>query len=103
MRDGAMNRKLFIPSAVLVLLTSGCAGPNPNPGERTTDIAWTAGNFKRAFEIAKAKADTGEPWAQLRFGIFYENGWGVERNLEKAEYWYRQAAIQTAIGLRVDS
>ena len=82
---------------VLVLL-SGCAGMNPNPGERTTDTAWMSGKFDKAYSIVKPHADAGEPWAQLRLGIFYENGWGVNQNNKKAEYWYKKAAAQKASG-----
>jgi hypothetical protein len=80
------------------LLLSGCAGPNPNPGERTTDMAWLSGNFERAFSTVKPKAEQGQPWAQLRLGIFYENGWGVEKNTRKAVEWYKKALEQKATG-----
>lgn len=93
-----MNRTLTVLTAVFVAAVYGCAGPNPNPGERTTDMAWTSSNFKRAFEIAKPSAEAGEPWAQLRLGIFYENGWGTDIDLEKAEYWYKKVADQKASG-----
>lgn len=85
-------------SLVLVALGAGCAGPNPNPGERTSDMALLAGNFDRAVEVLEPRAEAGEPWAQLRPGTFYENGCGVERDLQKAEYWYKQAAAQKAEG-----
>jgi TPR repeat protein len=84
--------------SVFLTVALGCAGPNPNPGERTTDMAWTSNNFNRAFDIAKPKAETGEPWAQLRLGIFYENGWGINKDIEKAEYWYKKAAAQKVAG-----
>ena len=85
--------KLIILSIFLSIVV-GCAGPNPNPGERTTDMAWTSNNFQRAFELAKPRAEAGEPWAQLRLGIFYENGWGTEVDVSKAEYWYKKAIAQ---------
>jgi TPR repeat protein len=81
------------------LLLHGCAGPNPNPGERrTTDMAWLSGDFERALAIVKPKAEQGQPWAQLRLGIFYENGWGVEKNARKAVEWYKKALEQKATG-----
>lgn len=90
-------RKIFFCIATLCLITS-CAGPNPNPKERTTDIAWVSENYGKAFSTAKPFADAGQPWAQLRIGIFYENGWGVEQSIEEAEKWYKKASIQTAEG-----
>lgn len=53
---------------------------------------------RQAFEVALLRAEAGEPWAQLRVGICYENAWGTERNLDKAEYWYKKAAAQKADG-----
>jgi len=91
-----MNK--FIAIFVIVLVVSGCAGPNPNPGERTTDMAWNSNNFKRAFEIAKPRAEAGEPWAQLRLGIFYATGNGTKVDLDKAEYWYKKTIAKKASG-----
>ena len=82
----------------IIVTTIGCAGPNPNPGERTTDIAWTTENFDRAYEIAKPHAESGDPWAQLRIAIFYENGWGVKRDPKKAYEWYLKAVSQKSEG-----
>ncbi len=93
-----MNRKLIFFAGFFIFALTGCAGLNPNPGERTTDIAWNSGDFQRAFEVALPRAEAGEPWAQLRLGIFYENGWWVDRNIEKAEYWYKKAAVQKSTG-----
>lgn len=93
-----MNCKLAFLVALLVIAATGCAGPNPNPGERITDAAWTSSDYKRAFEVAKPRAEGGEPWAQLRLGIFYENGWGTDKDAEKAEYWYKKAAAQKSTG-----
>ncbi len=90
-------RNIFFCIVTLFLITS-CAGPNPNPKERTTDIAWLSENYGKAFSTAKPFADAGQPWAQLRIGVFYENGWGVEQSIEEAKKWYKKAAAQTAEG-----
>ena len=90
--------KNIILAVLLFIFVVGCAGPNPNPGERTTDMAWTSGDYERAFKVAKPRAESGEPWAQLRLAIFYENGWGVERNLVKAYDWYLKTVSQKADG-----
>lgn len=82
----------------IAVLASGCAGPNPNVGERTTDRAWLSGNYATAYEVVLPRAEAGEPWAQLRLGIFYENGWGVKRNIPMAIEWYKKAAAQKAEG-----
>ena len=88
----------LIATVLILLIVSGCAGFNPNPGERTTDMAWTRGDYQRAFSVAAPRAEAGEPWAQMRLGIFYENGWGTKADIDKAEYWYKKAMSQKASG-----
>ncbi len=80
------------------LLLTGCAGPNPNVGERITDYAWLEGRYANAIEIVKPRAERGEPWAQLRLAMFYEGGMGMERNMELAIQWYDKVAAQKAEG-----
>ncbi len=75
----------------LILVVWGCAGPNPNVGERTTDVAWTSGRYQDAVSTAEPHAIAGEPWAQLRMGIFCENGWGVNCDISQAVTWYKKA------------
>lgn len=83
---------------IFALVLAGCAGPNPNVGERTTDVAWTSGRYSDAFSTVKPHAEAGQPWAQLRLGMFYENGWGVQSNMAMAVEWYEKAAAQKAEG-----
>lgn len=93
--DMAYKRVVFTLAGCIL---TACAGMNPNPGERTVDMAWTSGDFGRAFAIARPSAERGEPWAQLRLGIFYDNGWGVERDPKQAMVWYEKALAQTGTG-----
>jgi len=83
---------------ILTLLLSGCAGPNPNIGERTVDNAMYSNNLDAAFKIVKPKAEAGEPWAQLRLGIYYTNGWGTKKDIEKSKYWYKKVIEQKSSG-----
>lgn len=80
------------------ILLAGCAGPNPNVGERITDYAWLEGRYANAIEIVEPRAERGEPWAQLRLGMFYENGLGVERNMQLAVEWYEKVSAQKTEG-----
>lgn len=82
------NSRFFL---IFVFLLAGCAGPNPNPGERTTDMAWMQAQYTHAFNTALPHAESGKPWAQLRIAIFYHNGWGVEKNSAEAAKWYEKA------------
>lgn len=42
----------------------------------------------------RQQAEQGDAWAQLNLGAAYDNGLGVERNIEQAHYWYLKAAEQ---------
>ncbi|MBT5933808.1 tetratricopeptide repeat protein [Sulfurimonas sp.] len=80
--------------SILIIGFSGCAGPNPNIGERTADVAWHQGDTQSAHGIIKKKAIVGYPWAQLRLGVMYELGVSVEKNIPEAIKWYKLAAAQ---------
>ena len=47
----------------------------------------------RAFPFYKESAERGDGFAMIRVGYFYLNGTGVERNAEKAKYWFRSYAL----------
>ena len=40
----------------------------------------------------RKQAEAGDAFAQLNLGATYDNGLGVERDVEQALYWYQQAA-----------
>jgi TPR repeat protein len=82
----------------LILASSGCAGMNPNPGERTADMAWERQDYQRALSVIRPAAERGEPWAQLRLGVAYELGVGVAKDTREALVWYRKAARQIGEG-----
>ncbi|MFV1977657.1 MAG: tetratricopeptide repeat protein [Candidatus Scalindua sp.] len=84
--------------AIMLLVLAGCAGMNPNPGERTADTNWEMGNYSKSLEVAKTAAERGDPWAQLRMGIYYNSGYGVEVDIPKAVEWYKKAARQLEEG-----
>jgi TPR repeat protein len=87
----------FVLLSVLACVAA-CAGPNPNPGERTADTAWLRGDHSTAVTVVTQAALAGEPWAQLRLGMYYATGWGVERDERKAAEWYEKAAAQKVPG-----
>jgi TPR repeat protein len=83
---------------IIVSCLFACAGPNPNPGERTVDVAWEKYDYATAFKILRPAAERGEPWAQLRMGVAYELGSGVDKDTPTAIEWYELAAAQEAEG-----
>ena len=83
---------------IIIFGLSACAGLNPNPGERTVDVAWEKYDYNTAFKVLKPAAERGEPWAQLRMGVAYELGSGVTKNIPTAIAWYEKAASQESEG-----
>ncbi|WP_042700469.1 tetratricopeptide repeat protein, partial [Methanocorpusculum bavaricum] len=49
---------------------------------------------KRAVEQCTKAAEQGDAHAQNNLGASYEDGEGVEKDLDKAAYWYTKAAEQ---------
>ena len=83
---------------IALLVLTGCAGPNPNIGERTADTYWQQGNIAPAYSIVYEKAHAGYPWAQLRLGVMYELGAAVNKDIPTAIEWYNKAAAQKSTG-----
>ncbi len=71
---------------------------NPNPGERTADTNWERRNYSRSLEVVRPRAESGEPWAQLRLAMYYDNGMGIEVDMKEAIKWYKKAALQMGEG-----
>ena len=82
----------------LALIFAGCAGPNPNPGERTADIAWSKYDYPHALGILEPSAERGEPGHRL--DLVWAMNWGrvISKDIPKAVYWYKKAAVQRAEG-----
>ena len=84
---------IMLLGAFLGVFLLGCAGPNPNPGERNADVLWSKYQHNEALKIILPAAEKGDPWAQLRLGVAYELGKGVPKEVAKALYWYKHAAV----------
>jgi len=88
----------LITFVIGLFLFLGCAGPNPNLGERTADMAWHNRDYNAAISIIKPKAMKGYPWAQLRMCAAYKYGVGVPKNPTEAVMWCKKASVQEAEG-----
>ena len=53
-----------------------------------------AGEFAQAAKWFRQAASKEDPDAKFNLGVLYEQGLGVEADLEKAMGWYREAALQ---------
>jgi hypothetical protein len=82
----------------LVLFLFACAGPNPNPGERTVDVSWHEGRYKDMLTVLKPRAEEGYPWAQLRYCSVHKFGLGIEKVPIEAVKWCKKASVQMADG-----
>lgn len=49
------------------------------------------GRYREAFQNLLTAAQSGHCMSQLGLGVFYSDGLGVRKNLEKAAYWYKKA------------
>lgn len=85
-----------------LLVLESCAGPNPNPGERTVDTLWYRNKYDKAIDKIRPSAEQGLPWAQLRMGVAYQLGLGVKKDFDQALQWYKKVAIQEAKGKWAD-
>jgi TPR repeat protein len=56
--------------------------------------AYEAGNYAEAFKLFTLLAEEGDSDAQFCLGYMYDNGEGVEKDFQKAVYWYEKAATQ---------
>lgn len=66
---------------------------------------YSSKEYKQAFSRFKTAADMGTVPAERVLGLCYENGWGVEKDIDKAILWFQKAAddgnfnAQRSIGL----
>lgn len=51
-------------------------------------------DLKRAFDCFVKGAQAGFPPAKFQVGLYYEQGWGVPKNLRKALDWYHEARAE---------
>lgn len=80
----ADGRRGFVHAA----LVSGEVKPVPGDGTLDLGVAW------RRIDELRAKAAAGDAAAQFQLGIWYEHGFGVERDLVESRAWFERAAGQ---------
>jgi len=84
----------YLISIFFFFLLQGCAGINPNPGERTFDHLWASQQYDSAVNVVKGPAENGQPWAQIRLAQAYFFGEGAPKDKALAAAWYKKAAVQ---------
>ncbi|MDP6706866.1 MAG: hypothetical protein QF893_11030 [Alphaproteobacteria bacterium] len=81
-----MRRLAFLP--ILFALLWLPAWANFGDGQ----AYFSSGDYKGALEAWRPLAEAGDPRAQYSLGILYEQGLGMEKDLEQAKGWYERAA-----------
>jgi len=78
---------------ILLFFTLVLVFPNSPAADTLEDAtqAHNAGNYKKAFEILKPLAEQGDAKAQIRVGLMYGLGLGVERDDKQAVHWHKKA------------
>ncbi len=57
-------------------------------------VSYKSGRYNEVLARLRLYAEKGDALAQLTLGNIYKNGRGVAKDVSKAVYWYRKAAIQ---------
>jgi TPR repeat protein len=88
-----MQRQHLIIGSLLALLLSlpftNYAGPLDDGLS-----AFNAGNYQRAFDLWKPLAEAGDAKARYNLGLMFQQGRGVEKNLQQARLLFAAAASQ---------
>ena len=66
-----------------------------NDGEKEFKSAWecaNTGNHSEAIKLFQTAADMGHTGAMVELGHYYLDGIHIEKDYEKATFWYSQAA-----------
>ena len=69
--------------------------PAPAPDNPNVDLvfgAYQRGQYKTAFDLASARAKTGDAKAMTMLGELYSNAMGIRRDYAKAVEWYKRAS-----------
>ncbi len=89
MGDVSMNKKTLLAAALLLSLnTPALLAADLGKGARAFDSQ----NYSAALEELEPLAKDGDPDATNMLGQMYENGWGVEKDVEKAKRFYTRGA-----------
>jgi len=81
----------FILIALISLSSYGQNGIDLNEKSKTFIQSQ---EFDKAVPLLKQAAELGIAEAQYNFGVTLENGYGIEKNIDSAFYWYLKSANQ---------
>jgi TPR repeat protein len=89
-----MFRKRIAAGFVALALPLGFAAPVAAGPLEDSLAAYQRGDYATALRLIGPLADRGDPNAQYRLGVLYDQGHGVLQDSTAAMRWYRKAADQ---------
>ena len=76
------------PLILLIICLNGCSDDND------PKMAFEDGDYLSAYRLWKPLAENNDMEAQNYMGIHYYLGLGIDRDMERAKYWFEKAAIK---------
>lgn len=61
-------------------------------------VAYVKGDFAQVVNLLRPLAEKGNPEAQYKLGVMYDQGQGVAQDYQEASKWYRLSAVQGKSG-----
>jgi len=79
---------------LIALISLNSYGQNGIDLNEKSKILIQSQEFDKAVPLLKQAAEIGVAEAQYNFGVTLENGYGIEKNIDSAFYWYLKSANQ---------
>lgn len=91
---GGITRLVLVSALLFGMAGALQAQEKTPPNFHTAYAAYVRGDYKAAHDMWLDLATGGDVDAQFNVAALYDNGWGVERDVEKAALWYGRAAAR---------
>ena len=90
--EDALLRRIVSLAPIPALLVFVALALPADADYTAAELALANGNLQRAYDESVSLADQDDAPALKLLGVFYQNGWIVERNPDQAAAFYQQAA-----------
>ncbi|MBT0956951.1 sel1 repeat family protein [Alphaproteobacteria bacterium KMM 3653] len=87
-------RSAALAAVIATVLPFSAMAQDADPEVAEARLDYIAGRYATALEVLTPAAEAGNANAQNLLGAAYENGNGVEQNIETAIAWYEKSAAQ---------
>ena len=86
--------RLMVSALLFAMVGALQAQEKTLPNFHTAYVAFVRGDYQTALDMWLDLAKGGDADAQFNVAALYDNGWGVERDVENAVRWYGRAAAR---------